>query len=356
MSLFSRITSHNRVRKAAQKLGLEPSASNYAALAREHVVAGNIQEVLRVCTEGLEIFPDNAELKRLAHRARQLQLDSRLRTLHRDLVISPRPALWRELIELYLEAGRASKAEESAESWYRQTKDGEALYYRARVRGELFFTNRRAEDGRLAYDLAEQALTELRSDLRPLQLQFEITRRCGAWHEARTIVARLLEVMPGNPELESRFRAVQANCEHSLSLDRALAQVERTGNFVDDMKRTKGSSPHGAVRPMLQELGAEEEVRAVVYLRGGTALVQGPHGPTADRTARMVRELVHSARAAARRMSLGLPIDVLLEGDFGSLQITPGDHGAAALWCQGAVKRAHQDVLTSLAAMNGGAA
>jgi tetratricopeptide (TPR) repeat protein len=344
------------VRKAAQKLGLDPSAANYAGLAREHVVAGNIQEVLRVCTEGLEIFPDNAELKRLAHRARQLQLDTRLRTLHRDLLISPRPALWRELIELYLESSKLNKAEESAEDWYKQTKDGEAIYFRARVRGELFFTNRRAQDGRLAYDLAEQSLKEMHNDPRPLQLQFEITRRSGAWQEARTIVARLLELMPGNPELESRFRAVQANCEDSLPLDRALAQVERTGNFVDDLQRGKGSPTSGAVRPMLQELGMEEGVRAAVYLRGGTALVQGPHGPTADRTARMVRELLHAARGGARRLSLGQPLELLLEGDFGTLQLTPGDQGAAALWLQGAVKPAQQKILTALAAIEGATA
>jgi hypothetical protein len=55
-------------------------------------------------------------------------------------------------------------------------------------------------------------------------------------------------------------------------------------------------------------------------------------------------------------MSLGQPIEVLLEGDFGSLQLLPGDQGAAALWCQGAVTPAQHDALTALAAIEGTAA
>ena len=61
--------------------------------------------------------------------------------------------------------------------------------------------------------------------------------------------------------------------------------------FIDD-DSAGSDSANLAVRPILQKLGAETSVRAALYLRGGTALVQGPHGATADRTARAVREVV----------------------------------------------------------------
>lgn len=356
MSLLSRITSRKRVRDAARQLALDPCAANYVALAHEHVVAGNTQEVLRVCTEGLQIHVGNAELTRLAERARTLQLDSRLRTLQEDLNVSPRPALWKEMCDILLQTGRVLRAEETAEAWFKATRDGESVYYRARCRGELFFSERRAADGRVAYELAEQAAQELAGDVRPLQLQFEVARRCGAWHDARTAIARLLELMPGNPDLESRFRSVLANCTNARTLDAALAEVERTGRFADDAPENAAPSAHVAVRPALQRLGAEPDVHAVVFLRGGTALVQGPHGATADRTARMVREIVQKTRTSARRMSLGRPLEVQVEGDFGAFHLIPGEHGAAAIWCRGTAKRQYLDELQKLTGVAGGSA
>jgi hypothetical protein len=138
-------------------------------------------------------------------------------------------------------------------------------------------------------------------------------------------------------------------CEQSRPLDTALHHVERNGRFVDDIEDVAGpATTNVAVRPLLQQLGSEADVEAALYLRGATALVQGLHGATAERTARVVRELVHGGRAATRRMSLGRPVQVLLEGDFGSLLLAPGERGSSALWCQGGVKHRHEELLRTL--------
>lgn len=356
MSLLSRITGRKRMRDAARRLGLDPSSDNYLALAREHIVGGDTQEVLRVCTEGLQIHPGNPELARLAERARTLNLETRVRILQNDLKISPRPALWKELCDILIQTRRYHKAEEAAEEWYTTTRDGESLYYRSRCRSELFYEGRRAEDGRVAYQLAEQSVQLLPGDQRPLHLQFEIARRCGAWHEARTAIARLLELMPGNPDLESRFRSILASVHESRPLDQALVDVERSGHFVDDVRESSRAPANVRVRPALQQLGAEPGVSAAVFLRGGTALVQGPHGATADRTARLVREVVQRTRSTARRMALGRVMQVHMEGEFGVFHLMLGEHGSAALWCTGAIKRPHLEVLSGLAGAAGGAA
>jgi hypothetical protein len=347
------LTARKRVREAARKLGLDPSADNYVALAREHVVTGDTHEVLRVCTEGLEIHPGDANLLRMAERARMMQLDTRVRTLHDDLRISPRPALWREMCEVLLECGRHEKAERTAEEWHEKTKDGEALFYRARCRAELFFQARRAVDGQLAYDMASQSQRQLAGDPRPLRLQLDITERCRAWNEARTAVARLLELHPGNPELEARFRCVLARVSTAKPLHLALAEVERTGNLEGDTPERSSTQANFAVRPLLQALGAEPGVRAAVYQRGGTALVQGLHGATADRTARAVREVVHASRDTARRMSLGQPQEVVMEGDFGTLYLRPGPAGSVAVWTEGRIQRGHEKLLDTIAGAAG---
>jgi hypothetical protein len=78
--------------------------------------------------------------------------------------------------------------------------------------------------------------------------------------------------------------------------------------------------------------------------------VQGPKGPTAERTARTVREILHASRSAARRLGLGQTSEVRLEGDFGTLLAIPGELGAGALWIAGEVTRRHEEGLRDLAA------
>lgn len=350
MKIVSKFASRKRIRIAARRLGDDPSPQNYVALAREHVIAGNTPEVLRVCTEGLQMHPGHDELARLADRARQLELDTRVRTLYQELEGSPRPALWRQLCSVLLDSDRLERADEAAQRWFESTGEGEALYYRASIRSRHFFRDHGAEDGRTAFELAGQARRLMSADPRPLRLQLEIASRSGAYEDARKCLAQLLELVPGDQELEARFRTTLAMCEQSKPLETALHHVERNGRFVDDVEESSGPSTTNnvAVRPLLQQLGSDADVQAAVYLRGATALVQGLHGATAERTARVIRELVQGARSGARRMSLGRPVKVLLEGDFGSLLLAPGERGSSALWCQGGIKHRHEDLLRTL--------
>ena len=137
VSFLSRVSARKRLRQAQRRLGLNPTQANYVSLAREHILGGNTQEVLRVCTEGLEVHTKDPELQRLAARARHLQLNDRIKILQQDLTISSRPALWRELCELLLECGQLTRAEEATQRWHSSLEDPEALCYRARVRAAM---------------------------------------------------------------------------------------------------------------------------------------------------------------------------------------------------------------------------
>jgi tetratricopeptide (TPR) repeat protein len=234
VSFFGRLIANKRIRRAARRLGPDPSADNYVLLAREHVVAGNMQEVLRVCSEGLQMHGGHTELQRLGDRAEQIQLEQRVATLTEELKGSPRPALWRELCSVLLKSGRLESASEAAEDWYRSTRDPEALYFRAEVHAEHFFADKGSEDGKKAYLLAGDARREMGNDPRPLQLQLEVSSRCGAWQEARKCIAQLLEILPGDSSLEARFRSILTMCQNAKSLEICLKDVERKGRFVDE--------------------------------------------------------------------------------------------------------------------------
>jgi tetratricopeptide (TPR) repeat protein len=354
LSLFGRFAVKSRIRKAAKALAQEPTSRGYVNLAREYVVAGSIEEVQRVCVEGLEFFPGSSDLMRLYERARLLQLDERIKSLTTEYRNAPRPAVYRELADALISAGRSGRAQEVITAWKEAEQDPEASYYQARVALDRFLAERKAADGMTAFIEAREAFIGMGTDPRPLQLQLEVASRVGAWQEARRILARLLEVAPGDQSLEARFRQVLPLTMGAKPLDQCLQDVEHTGLFVGDQVSTEKPDDAIAVRPLLRELDADADVCAAVYVRGGTALVQGLRGATADRTARAVRELVKHSRGAARRLGLGDAIEVRLEGDFGSLLLSPGELGTSAVWCRGAVKRQHEDLLRNLSGYAGG--
>lgn len=351
MSIMRKLLSGSRVRRARREVAQNPTARNYASLAREHACLGHLDEVQRVCAEGLAVFPGNSELVRLTNRARQLQREARTKELLRELREAPRPALWRELCEILLESGRVAKAEECAERWYASTRDPHAVVYRARSRMERFFADRRRDDGRFAVELLDLARKHLPEDPAPLQMRVELFARIGAWGEEKAALADLLEMNPGQPELEARYRSLLAMAGDPPSLDRALRHVEKTGALVDDEERADESldGRTGSLRPLLQDLASEASVKAAVYVRGATALVQGPTGATAERAARAVREIVHASRTAARRLGLGQAAEVCIEGDFGTCLVKSGGTGSSALWSVGPIRGAHEQILADLA-------
>jgi len=356
MSFLKRLLSQGRVRNAAKRLAEDPSAKGYAELAHEYVVHGEIAEALRITTEGLKLHPHDGELRRVHERVQQLSIEGRMRELQQELKVAARPALWAELCQLLVDSGRVARAEDSANEWYQTTKCPEAQFWRARARVERFLADRRRDDGRLAFDLISGAEEVLPGDPRPHRLRLSLSSRCGAWTEARRALARLLELQPGDAALEARFRTVSALAEKARTVDQALREVEKTGRLVDEDPTDTGTCSTADVRPQLQNLAREPGVRAVFYVRGATALVQGPKGPTADRMARGVREVVASCRGAARRLGLGQASEVTLEGDFGRLHVRPDELGAAALWSAGEVSRKQEDGLRALLTRSGGGA
>ncbi len=337
MSLVNRFLRKGRVRSAKRRLGASPTPKNYAELARECVQAGDMSSAVKICEEGLDQFPGNQELLRLLERTNELYREDHIRGLQRELRDAPRPGVWRELCRVLIQAGRVDRAEEVAEQWYRETRDGEARLSCAEARVERFFSDRRREDGLVAYRFLEETQSLLPRDPRPQRLFLQLTSRVGAWKDARRFAAQLLELVPGDPVLESRFRTLMSLAGHAPTFEQALREVERTGRLADeDPEGPESARPHapetGSIRPLLQRMVAAEGVAAAIYLRGGTALVQGPKGATAERTARGVREVIARSQSASRRLGLGQPTELRLEGDFGTLLLSPGESGAAAMW------------------------
>lgn len=356
MKFLRKLLARGRVRAARKVLAQDPSPRSYAALAQEYIRAGLLTEGLGVCEEGLQAFAGNTLLSRLADRTRRAEREERMTKVRRLLHEAPRPALWCEMCEILIELGRVGRAEDTALQWIEscdEASEGEALLMLARVRVERFFADRGRELGVVALASLDDACHALTDDVRPQRLKLILLMRIGAWADARTVAKRLLELDPGAPEMEGRFRTLEDRAENSPTIDHALLKVERTGRFADDedgsREKVKGS---GNVRPMLRRLAEDADVHAALYVRGSTVLIQGPKGATAERMARSVRNILSSGRSTSRRLGLGQIFQMQIEGDFGKLSVAPGEVDAGAVWSRGALGRAREEALLGLAGIN----
>lgn len=351
MKFVRKVLARNRIRLARQQLAKNPTPHAYASLAKEYAMLGLNRQVQRVCEEGLSSFPGNNVLIRIGERARRLDREKRMVELKQELSEAPRPALWREMCEILLESGQLARAAEVANQWIGFQKDGESRLMLARIRLERFLADRGREQGLECAQALDDAVRHMPSDPRPWHLKLSFTMKVGAWAEAKRCAARLLQLEPGTPELEGRYRTLDALAEEAPPIERALIQVERTGHFADDEAETAGGQS-GNVRPILRELASEPDIHAAMYLRGSTILMQGPKGATAERTARAVRSILSSGRSTARRLGLGQTLQIQLEGDFGILSIAPGEMDAGAIWSRGMLGREREEMLMGLAGLN----
>ena len=350
MKIVRKVLARGRIKNARQRLAQDPSPRTYSDLAQEYAQLGNSREVHRVCVEGLNLFPGNAQLTRMRDRARRLEREERMLELKRELAEAPRPALWSEMSEMLLDSGRFARAEEIATEWLQATGDHEAHLLCSRIACEAFFADRGRDQGLRAVSSLEKTIEAMGSDPQPRRLLLDLYMKIGAWNDAKNVVSDLLQLSPGDPHLEAKFRLLESK-EKSPTVQHALVEVENSGKFADEGDENRQNSS-GSLKPLLQSLEQADDVEAAMYLRSSTVLVQGLKGATADRFARAVRQVLSSGRTTGRKLGLGQIFQVRLEGDFGTLGIAPGEIDAGAIWTKGPLRGQREEAFMSLAGLN----
>lgn len=348
MKFLRHFFSRRRIRAARRALARNATPQTYAGLAAEYAHLGMDLEAVDVCREGLGAFPGDAQLSADLERLSIEVRENRLAQLKAELAQGPRPALWREACGLYLEADDIPRAEETALQWHEQKPSIGSLRALARIRLARYFADRGREQGRQALAAIEAVMRSDPRDVEGLRMRLRLATRLGAWDEARRATQELLEQLPGDPVLEARFRSLESMGEGGPKLDRAMLQVESSGLFADESGDPQDGIDDVDVRPVLRELARRSEVRAAMYLKGSTMLVQGPRGATAERHARVVKSILGTSRTSSRRLGLGQVHQVQIEGDFGTLAISPGEMDASALWVEGTISKQLLDALEGI--------
>ena len=353
MNFVRKMLAKSRLRRARKALSRNPSPMSYTSLAQEYARLGMAQSAVDLCAEGLKLFPSNTLLSRLADRAKRVAREERMCDLRQELGEAPRPALWAEMCEILLELGQHGRAEHLAQEWIANRSCPEGLLMLGRVRMERFLVDRGRGLGFSALEALDQAVEAAGSDSHALHLRMNLLTKIGAYKDALDCSIKLLDLDPGQPELEARFRKLQALSVGSPTLERALLEVEKTGRLADDPGINKQDTARvvGNVRPILRQLAEDADVHAAMYVRGSTVLIQGPKGATADRTARAVRSIISSGSASARRLGLGQIFQIQVEGDFGQLAIAPGELDAGVIWSASALGSRREELLLGLAGL-----
>ena len=356
MKFVARIVGRSRVRAARQRLAKDPSPLAYVLLANECAACGMVRDARRVCEEGLAAYPGSAELKRMAQRANRIEAEERLKELRVELAEAPRPALRREICEILLTTGMIADAERQAAEWVQEDDDVESRLMHARTLVERYLSDRSRKSGSAAMAMLDRLADEAPREIGPWELRLRTASAIGAWREARRAAAQLLGLRPGDPALEARFRSLDAMSDSAPTLEQAMLAVERTGELADEgtegPSRADGTRGTSDVRGLLRAMAEDPSVHAAFYVRGGTALVQGQKGATAERAARAVRSVLKTSRATARRLGLGPVYKIELAGEFGTLALAPGEMDAGAVWCRGALPAETERGLVGIAGLD----
>lgn len=326
--------SRTRIRQARRELSTGSSPSAYLRLARELHFSGTLDEAAEVCEEGLRAYPGHLELGRLNSRVARERLQDRVRALREQIELGPRPALYRELTQHLLELGEPTEAAHVARRWEQTSRDPEAYLALAEAHVARYRERCLRPDGQEALDALSEARRRMPRDSRPLRAQQGLWIELRLFKEAKAATAELLQMLPGDVQLEQEFRWLKSQPEVPMDVARALAEAEASGLHVRESQSSPAENGPRDVREELRGLTEAPGVRAALYLRGSTALIQGPRGATAERCARAIKNTLQSSRAASLRLGLGQLETVHVSGDFGTLEYLCGRGDAAALWSE----------------------
>jgi tetratricopeptide (TPR) repeat protein len=340
--------SRTRIRQARRELSAGSSPSAYLRLARELHCGGTLDEAAEVCEEGLRAYPGHLELGRLSARVARERLQDRVRALREQIAVGPRPALYRELTQHLRELGESAEAAHVARRWEQTSRDPEAYLALAEAQVARYRERCLRTEGQAALDALAEARRRMPRDPRPLRAQRGLWMELRLFKEAKAATAELLQMLPGDVQLEQEYRWLKSQPEEPLDVAHALVEAEARGLEVHESQRTRGESGPRDVREELRALADAPGVRAALYLRGSTALIQGPRGATAERCARAIKHTLQSSRSAALRLGLGQLETVHVTGDFGTLEYLCGRGDAAALWSEQRVTEAQRRDLADL--------
>ncbi len=314
MNLIQKLKIWKELRRLEARVRQTPSPSTFIDLGQVYINLGMHERTLELADEGLALFPQSAELRKLRRFAHKTRLNQRIRELRGQLASSPRAETYQELAGIYLEIGDLESVQQTCEECLRRFP-GETgvLLILARAWLSTFYRDLSARAGLAAVaHLRHLVRAEPRSAVAH-RLLAEVAFRVGAGRMARRHVDELYRLDAVDAEVET-MRDELGDPAGEDDLEALFHAVERRGALARAplFPTTRGSAPlrradtaFDRARAALVHVTSLEGVRKAAYIRGSKALVRGDIRDSKDGFLRISRVVARSAQRAARRMDIG---------------------------------------------------
>ena len=159
MNLFQRMKIWKELKRLGARARSNPSPSTYVDLGQVYINLGMSERARLAADEGLALFPDSDQLKKLRRCAQKSQLNSRIDQLRIRLNKSPSPECYQELAGIYLELGDFGAVHGTCEECIRRfPEDSGAHLILGKARLTNFYRDLSARDGLEAVQCLEQAV------------------------------------------------------------------------------------------------------------------------------------------------------------------------------------------------------
>ncbi|MCA8956243.1 MAG: hypothetical protein KDC87_09215 [Planctomycetes bacterium] len=342
MKLFQRLKIWKELKRLEAKVHENPSPSTYVDLGQVYLNMEMTDHTVRVADEGLSLFPNSEELRKLRKFAQKAQLNAKIKDLRVRLNKSASPKIYKELADQYLELGDFGAVQGIAEECIRRfPEDAGAYFVLAKARLTNFYRDMSSRDGLDAVRGLQRVVDLERKNTKALKMLAEVLIRVGALDDANEYLQRAKKLMPSDRETESLLREAQNGKRMQGSIDSMFHHVEERGTMVNasiaadkPQPRVAAEEAIGTVRDYLAQLVEVDGVIKACYIKGSKAMVKGDIRDGNDGFLRVVRVVAKAAQRVSRRMDIGNFSKASIDGEFGHICVCSFGDVVAALQCE----------------------
>lgn len=309
MNLIQRLKIWKELRGLEARVREEPSPGTFVDLGQVFINLDMAERALQAADDGLLLFPDSAELKKLRTFARRAVDRTRIEELRARIAKNPSAKLYSELASVLSEAGDQGAVHAACEEWsVRFPHDAGPWLWLGQSHLQGFYRSIAARDGAAAVESLERAIGLDPKNSRARVLLAELFYRIGATQRART----LLDAVPqegDDGELQNLRRQVAQTRSLGGDIDSLLRSAEDNG-LLPNAPPTAAAAVQGddgiaGIRDALAAIAEMDGVQKATYIRGTRALVKGDIKDGKDPFLRTVRVVAKAGHRFSRRLDIG---------------------------------------------------
>jgi tetratricopeptide (TPR) repeat protein len=339
MHLIQRMKIWKELKRLEQRAREEPSPTTFVDLGQVYINLESHDKAQQVAEDGLALFPQATELRKLLDCARRGLRKQRAAELRAKLTRTPNPQSYRELAQLQLELGELADVHTTCQEWsVRFPDDAGAWFVLGQARLTNFYRDLAAREGQEAVRCLERAVQMDGNDLQARRMLGEVLFRIGAVKSAREHLKVLQSLDRDDVELTALLQHVSSLPDRGANVEALLRDVEEHGSLANPPMAAAAPAQRAdeslaRIRGTLAQIAEVQGVVKATYIKGTRALVKGAIRDGRDPFLRVARVVAKTAHRFARRLDIGACSKTVVDGDFGHICVCVYGEVLAAVQC-----------------------